>query len=334
MHQAHKLEYWSGRCVLVTGATGFLGGWIARTLIDRGANVVLFARNWNLGSPVLNEDYRRRAHLVAGDIASRADVAEAMGAWPVEVVFHMASLSTVGAARERPLEAFNTNVMGTANVLEACRASAMLPRVIVASSAGAYRTTDVTVPIEEGSALEAFSPYEASKLCADIVSRCYARTFGLPVCVTRSQNVYGPGDCTWSRLVPGTVRAVLRGERPVIRSDGKPVRDYLYVDDCVGAHLRLAEAMQDPALHGLAFNLSSERPRSVLEMVREICLALGRPDLDPDVRSDSPGGPAALWCSSRLARERLGWQAEVDLREGLKRTAAWYRDFFARGFPS
>jgi CDP-glucose 4,6-dehydratase len=244
-------------------------------------------------------------------------------------VFHLGAQTLVRAARRDPVGTFEANVRGTWNVLDVARRQRdLVQRVVVASSDKAYGSSD-SLPYTEDHPLAGTQPYEASKACADIVARSFGQSYGLPIAVARCGNIYGPGDLNWSRLVPGTIRSLLRGEQPVIRSDGTPLRDHLYVDDAVDAYMALADAADHEAKDGVAFNFSDECPRSVLEIYRSVCVAAGHPDVQPRIESGADDEIPAQHLSSRRAREELGWATRVSLDEGLAATVDWYRANFA-----
>ncbi|GLC26695.1 NAD-dependent epimerase/dehydratase family protein [Roseisolibacter agri] len=319
--------FWRDRPTLVTGATGLLGGWLVRALVDAGADVVCLVRDWVPASAVLGGDLAHRVRVVRGEIQDQALVERTLGEYEIDCVFHLAAQTVVGTANRNPVSTFDSNVRGTWTVLEACRRSPLVRAVVFASSDKAYGAHD-TLPYAEDAALQGRHPYDVSKSCADLIAQSYAATYGTPVAITRCGNFYGGGDLNWNRLVPGTVRSVLRGERPVIRSDGTLVRDYFYVEDGVAAYLELAEALRArPELAGEAFNFSNELQVTVLDMTRRILEALGS-DLEPDVRDEARHEIPHQWLSAEKARRVLGWRPHYTLDEGMARTVAWYREFF------
>ena len=314
---------------VVTGAHGFAGAWLVRSLIERGDRV----RGFDLPEPRLDEGGVRTSGLallgiegeveeLVGDLRSAEDVARAVRG--ADTVFHLGAQTLVGPARGAPRETFEVNVTGTWNVLEACRAEGPR-RVVVASSDKAYGES-ADLPYREDFPLRGRFPYEASKAAADVIARSYWPSFGLPVAVTRFAKLYGGGDLNFSRLVPEVVTAVIDGRRPVIRSDGTPERDFLYIEDAVRAYLEIADALDDGVARGGAYNAGSGRPQPVAEIVRLIGEVAGL-EVDPEFRgSGNPEGEIdRQYVDSTKLREATGWQAEVDLREGLARTVEWYR---------
>jgi len=268
---------------------------------------------------------------VSGRLEDLDTVERAVLAHDVDTIFHLGAQTIVGAARRAPVATLETNVRGTWNVLEAARRHAgLVTRVIVASSDKAYGEVD-DLPYREDMPLLGREPYEVSKACADLVTQGYAHSYGLPAAIVRCGNIYGPGDLNWSRIVPGTVRALFHGTQPVIRSDGTLMRDYLHVDDVVDGYLAIAQALRDPAVAGEAYNLSDESPLSVLEMYDAVCEAAGCAGTVPRVLGEHVGEIHDQYLSSEKARETLGWKPRVGLTEGLRRTVAWYRAYFASG---
>lgn len=323
---------WAGRTVLVTGAAGFLGGWLCLGLLERGARVVALVRDEAPGGRF--SEAISRCTLVRGRLEDFETLERACFQYEPEAIFHLGAQALVGTALRNPLETLESNVRGTWNVLEAARRAGN-PRVIAASSDKAYGSHREGL-YREDSVLDGVFPYDVSKTCADLLCRSYARTYGSNVAVTRCGNFFGGGDLNWSRLVPGTVRAALAGERPKLRSDGSYVRDYLYIEDAASAYLHLAEALERrPELRGEAFNFSFESPLTVRGLVERVLDHCGRTDLDPEIL-DLPEARYEIpeqRLSAERARRELGWAPEVGLEEGLARTVAWYRGFLGNRSP-
>jgi CDP-glucose 4,6-dehydratase len=313
-----------GRAVLVTGAYGLLGSWLVKALLELGANVVALRRD----EPTLTSlgllGLEREVDVVHGDVAHHGLLDRVLGEYDVDSVFHLAAQTQVGTANRSPVPTFETNVRGTWLLLEACRRHGT-ERVIVASSDKAYGAQS-QLPYREEQPLLARYPYDVSKAAADLIARSYWHTFALPVAVTRVANLYGGGDVNRSRLVPEAVSAALAGRRPVIRSDGSPQRDFLYVEDAVAAYLAVWDALGSPAARGEAFNAGSGAPRRVADVVELICRLAGA-SVRPDVRGDgTPEGEIdRQYVDSAKLRELTGWGPEVPLEEGLARTIEWYR---------
>jgi CDP-glucose 4,6-dehydratase len=319
-------DFWSDRPVLLTGATGLLGGWLCRSLVDAGASVVCLIRDWVPHSSFQRGPDPSRVTIVTGTIQDTALVERVLGEYEIDTVFHLAAQTTVGVANRNPISTFESNIQGTWSVLEACRRSPLVQQIVIASSDKAYGDQDL-LPYDETTPLEGRHPYDVSKSCADLIAQSYANTYQLPVCITRCGNFYGGGDLNWSRIVPGTIRSVVRGQRPVIRSDGKFIRDYFYIEDGVHAYMELAEALAvDRTLIGEAFNFSNELQITVLDLVEKI-LDLMESHLKPDVRNEASGEIRNQYLSAEKARERLKWSPSFSIDEGLVRTIAWYEEY-------
>jgi CDP-glucose 4,6-dehydratase len=319
--------FWLDRPTLVTGGTGLVGGWLVRRLVAEHAEVICLVRDWVPCSQLLCGDLAERVTLVRGDVRDQAVLERVLGEYEVDTVMHLAAQTTVPVANRNPVSTFETNIGGTWALLEACRRSPLVRQVVVASSDKAYGAQD-RLPYDEATPLEGRHPYDVSKSCADLIAQAYATSFALPVAVTRCGNLFGGGDLNWNRIVPGTVRSVIRGTRPVIRSDGRLVRDYFYVEDCAAAYVLLAERLAaDRGLAGEAFNFSNERELTVLDLASRIVAAMGS-DLELDVRNEASNEIGRQTLSAAKARRVLGWGPLFDLDEGLRRTIAWYREYF------
>jgi CDP-glucose 4,6-dehydratase len=321
--------FWQDRSVLVTGATGLLGSWMTRALADAGANVVCLVRDQVPRSELVRSGTIHRVSVARGDLDDYATVLRVVNEYEVETVFHLGAQTIVGTASRSALSTFEANIRGTWHLLEACRAcAAKVKRVVVASSDKAYGAHP-TLPYTEEAPLQGRFPYDVSKSCADLIATSYFETHRLPVGITRCGNLYGGGDLNWSRIVPGTIRSVLRGERPVIRSDGRYVRDYFYVEEAVAAYLEFAERMDDPALHGQAFNFGTETPLTVVAVVEKILAAMGASELTPIVKNEATHEIREQYLDCAKARTRLGWRARFPMERGLPPTIEWYRSFLA-----
>lgn len=314
----------AGSSVLVTGAQGFVGCWLAERLLDADARVVVPRRDVEPTARFLADGIQDRCVVVPADVEDRAALVRVLNEHGVDTVFHLAAQTIVGTANRSPLATFEANVRGTYVLLDACRELGSVERIVVASSDKAYGSHD-ELPYREDMALQPRYPYDVSKACADMVARSFAATYDMPVAVTRLANVYGGGDLNWSRIVPDSCRALARGEAPVIRSDGSPERDYIHVDDAVDAYLAVAGSLDRPPLRGRAWNAGSGAPLSVRALVERLIAAAGA-DVEPDVRGD--GVPAGeidrQYLDSTAIREQLGWRPAVALDDGLRRTYEWY----------
>jgi CDP-glucose 4,6-dehydratase len=321
---------WKGRSVLVTGATGLVGSWLVPRLLSLDARVSVLVRDWDPESELIRSGAVQKCRVVSGHLEEAADVERAIVDHEIDTVFHLGAQTLVGTALRSPLATFEANVRGTWNLLEACRRQrGLVQRILVASSDKAYGTAPV-LPYTEEMPLRGEHPYDVSKSCTDLISRTYAVTYGLPVTVARCGNIYGGGDLNWSRIVPGTIRSVLLGERPVLRSDGTFIRDYLLVDDVVDAYLLLAEGAARDGVKGEAFNFSPERPLTVLEITHALLVLLGRTDLQPMVLNEARAEIHDQYLDSSKARSVLGWAPRFTLDEGLAITIVWYRAFLGK----
>lgn len=321
-----KKKFWRDRPVLVTGASGFLGGWLVRCLIEVGADIVCPVRDWVPGSQLIGGGLTEKVNLVRGDITDQALLERIIGEYEVKTIFHLAAQTIVPIANRNPVSTFESNIRGTWSLLEACRRSPKIEQVIVASSDKAYGIQE-SLPYQEEMPLRGTFPYDVSKSCSDLVSHCYFATYGVPVAVTRCGNFYGGGDLNWNRIVPGTIRSVLRGERPVVRSDGQFIRDYFYIEDGAAAYMLLAEKMAlKPKLAGEAFNFSNEIQLTVLQLVEKILEVMGS-ELEPDIKGEVVHEIRHQYLSAEKARRVLGWKPLFSVDEALARTVAWYRGF-------
>lgn len=321
-------KFWRGRSVLVTGSCGFLGRWMVKELRERGAFVVGLMRDLP-GGPLAS--FHKNAEpdfIVRGQLEDYECLLRALNEYEVETVLHLAAQPIVGIAYRNPRSTFEANIRGTWNLLEACREVSSVKRIVIASSDKAYGNAE-RLPYDESMPLMGRHPYDVSKSCADMIAQTYHETYRLPVCITRAANFYGGGDLNFSRIIPGTIRSVLNGERPVLRSDGTMIRDYIYVRDVVGAYLLLAEAMDDKKFWGQAYNFSLESQLSVLDVTNKILEVMGRTDLEPVILNEAKAEiPVQYLCAARARRE-LGWSPKFSMQDGLKETVDWYRAYLA-----
>ncbi|HXA03649.1 MAG TPA: GDP-mannose 4,6-dehydratase, partial [Bryobacteraceae bacterium] len=318
-------SFWRDRSVFVTGATGLLGSWLVKQLLEAGSNVVCLVRDWVPQSELLRSRRIEQVNTVRGDITDRNLIERVLGEYEVEIVFHLAAQTIVGIANRNPVSTFSTNIEGTWNLLEACRRSPKVLSIVVASSDKAYGDQE-HLPYNETMPLQGRHPYDVSKSCADLIAQTYAVSYNLPVAITRCGNFYGGGDLNWNRVVPGTIRSIVRGERPVVRSDGNFVRDYFYIEDGAAAYMLLAERLASYAvLRGQAFNFSNESQVSVLDLV-ELILRKMKSSLRPDVLNQASNEIRHQFLSAERARTMLNWQPQFTLDSGLDRTLAWYRE--------
>ncbi|HVE47727.1 MAG TPA: NAD-dependent epimerase/dehydratase family protein [Acidimicrobiales bacterium] len=319
---------WTGKRALVTGATGMVGSWLCRRLLDEGAQVVALVRDADPQSELVRSGTLAQVGVVSGRIEDYRTVERAINDHEVDTVFHLAAQTIVGAAVRSPLPTLEANVMGTCNVLEAARAhQGLVRRVVVASSDKAYGPQK-ELPYTEDTPLVGRSPYEVSKSAADLITQAYHSTFAVPAAIARCGNIFGGGDLNWSRIVPGSVRALYHGDPMVIRSDGLFLRDYIFVEDVVDAYLVLAELLADEEVAGRAFNFSGEAPLTVLAMYDAVCRALAVPRPEPVVLGGAADEIRDQYLDSSLSRNVLGWRPRHSLESGLDLTVRWYLDLF------
>jgi CDP-glucose 4,6-dehydratase len=324
-------HYWAEKRALVTGATGIVGSWLVKSLLGRGASVVTLVRDADPQSELYRSGDVQRTTVVTGALEDFWTVERAINEHDVDTVFHLGAQTIVNTAHRFPLPTFEANIRGTYHVLEACRLHAgLVRRLVVASSDKAYGDQP-SLPYTEDSPLLGSHPYDVSKSCADLLARSYFHTYGLAVAITRCGNVYGGGDLNWSRIVPGTIRSLLRGERPVVRSDGTLVRDYIYVEDVVEAYLVTAESIDTRGVAGEALNFSAGSAVTVSEIVAALQKLTGRTDLAPVVLGQARGEIRRQTLSCEKARRVLGWSHRYSLEDGLRPTLEWYARLLGSG---
>ena len=321
-----KSSFWLDRPTFVTGATGLVGSWLVKRLVEAGADVVCLVRDWVPQSELVRTEVLEKVKIVRGDIRDQTVLERALGEYEIDTVMHLAAQTIVTIANRNPISTFESNIAGTWNLMEACRRSPKVRQIVVASSDKAYGDQQV-LPYSESTPLQGQHPYDVSKSCADLIAKTYAVSYDLPVAITRCGNFYGGGDLNWNRIIPGTIRSVLRGQRPVIRSNGKYVRDYFYVEDGAAAYMLLAEKLAgQPALRGEAFNFSNEIQVTVNEIVEEVLLQINS-TLKPDIRNEVSNEILHQYLSAEKARTLLNWSPLYNLSEALKLTIEWYKNF-------
>lgn len=318
-------NFWQDRPTFVTGGTGLVGSWLIQRLVQAGADVVCLVRDWVPQSELVRAGTIEKVKVVRGDVRDRDMLERALGEFEIDTVIHLAAQTIVTIANRNPISTFETNIAGTWNLLEACRRSPKVRQIVMASSDKAYGDQEI-LPYNEETPLQGQHPYDVSKSAADLIATTYAKSYDLPVAITRCGNFYGGGDLNWNRIIPGTIRSVLRGLRPIIRSDGKYVRDYFYVEDGAAAYMLLAEQLAArPELRGQAFNFSNEIQVTVSQIVAQI-LNLMESKLEPDVRNEANNEILHQYLSAEKARKLLNWTPLFNLDEGLKRTIQWYKN--------
>ncbi|MFC1522198.1 NAD-dependent epimerase/dehydratase family protein [Elusimicrobiota bacterium] len=317
---------WRDKNVLVTGGAGFLGGWLVDALVDLGANVVCVIRDKVPQSHFFQTRLDNRSSIVHGDINDYLLLERTMAEYEVEIVLHMAAQALVTVAENDPFSTFESNIKGTWTVLEACRRNPTVKRIVVASSDKAYGEMGKASYREDTALLGAEFPYDVSKACADLIAQSYFKTYKLPVAITRCGNLFGGGDLNFNRIIPGTIRSALRGERPILRSSGKYLRDYFYVKDAVSAILKLAENMKKKQFHGEAFNFSSNTNKTVLQIVGEL-MDITNKNLKPIILNKAEHEIKRQSLSTGKAQKHLKWKPVFNFRQALEETVQWYREF-------
>jgi CDP-glucose 4,6-dehydratase len=321
---------WKQNRVLVTGATGIVGSWLVKRLLREGAYVVTLIRDWDPQSELIRSGDVYRTSVVSGALEDFGTLERAINEHEIDTVFHLGAQTIVGTALRNPLPTFEANIRGTYNLLDVCRIHrSLVKRVVVASSDKAYGDVE-TLPYTEEMPPNGQHPYDVSKSCADLIATAYAHTYDLPVTVARCGNIYGGGDLNWSRIVPGTIRSVLNNQRPLLRSDGKYVRDYIYVVDVVEGYLSLAEKSSEENIRGEAFNFSNETRMSVLEITRKVQESMGRTDLEPIILNQAKAEIKDQYLDSSKAKRLLHWRPRCGLDQGLSETIGWYKKFFSQ----
>lgn len=319
-------SFWKNRTAFVTGAAGFVGAHVTRMLVEQGATVVCLQRDAIRINPLDLFDLRSRVTTVTGSIEDLSLMQRILNEYEIEAVFHLAAQAIVGVANRSPISTFETNIRGTYMLLEACRLVPTVKRVVVASSDKAYGSHQ-ELPYTEEHPLHGLYPYDASKACTDIIARSFALSYQLPVAVSRFANIYGPGDLNLSRIVPGTLLSLLRGEAPIIRSDGTPIREFVHVEDVARGYLLLAEQIDQT--RGEAFNFGADSPISILDFVNLMIRVAGLEGrLSPQIllKEKIDREIDAQYLSAHKASSRLGWNEAISLEAGLRLTLDWYRD--------
>ncbi len=319
-------KFWQDRRIFVTGASGLVGGWLVEELLANQADVVILLRDWVPGSKLITSKLLEKATIVRGDLSDPKNLERILAEYEIQSVIHLAAQTIVPIANKNPLSTFESNIAGTWNLLEASRSIKTIQSIVIASSDKAYGDVSF-LPYKEDMPLCAIYPYDVSKACADLISVSYAKTFEMPIAITRCGNFFGGGDLNWNRIIPGTIRAIIRGQAPIIRSDGTLVRDYIYVEDAVSAYMTLTKALSlNKITTGEAFNFSNETRCNVLEITKTIINIFGS-NLEPIIGGHNHGEIQAQYLDSTKARKMLNWIPKYGLEEGLKKTISWYKNY-------
>jgi CDP-glucose 4,6-dehydratase len=319
---------WEDKKVLITGATGMVGSWLAKNLIKRKAVVVALVRDIDYRTEFYRSGDYLESHIVNGSLEDFSTTERAINEYEIDTVFHFGAQTIVGAGYREPLQTFESNIRGTYNILESCRRHKdLVKRIVIASSDKAYGISD-KLPYTEDMPLKGSHPYDVSKTCTDLLAQTYFHTYELPVAIARCGNIYGGGDLNWSRIVPGTIRSLLNNQRPVIRSDGKYIREYIYINDVIEAYLQLAESANKKGVSGEAFNFSTESRMTVIEIMNAIREIMGKNELEPEILNQSLKEIPEQSLSAKKAHDVLGWYSNYDMNKGMSETIDWYKKFF------
>lgn len=320
-------SFWLDRRVFVTGGSGLVGGYLIEELIHQKADVIVLLRDQVQGSKLFDHNILRHITIIKGDLDDPKKLERILAEYEIESVIHLAAQTLVPIANKNPLSTFESNIRGTWNLLEACRQISSIKSIVVASSDKAYGQSE-TLPYTEELPLKAVYPYDVSKACTDMIALSYAKTFNMPIAITRCGNFFGGGDLNWNRLIPGTIRSILKNQQPVIRSDGTLIRDYIYVEDAVSAYMTLTKALTlNPLLKGEAFNFSNESQKTALEIVNLILNEMNS-DLSPVIGGKNDLEIPSQYLDATKAKTMLSWSPQYGLEEGLQKTISWYVDFF------
>ena len=319
---------WEGKKVLVTGATGLVGSWLVKALLKRKSIIVALVRDIDYQTEFYRSGDYLQTNIVNGSLENFSTVERAINEYEVDTIFHLGAQTIVGAAYREPLQTFESNIRGTYHILEACRRhQEFVKEIVVASSDKAYGIAD-KLPYTEDMPLKGSHPYDVSKSCTDLLAQTYSYTYNLPIAIARCGNIYGGGDLNWSRIIPGTILSLLNNKRPVIRSNGKYIRDYIYVKDIVDAYISLAESITKKNISGEAFNFSNESRMTVIEIVNKIRSIMGKEDLEPQILNLNLKEIPEQSLSAEKAHEILGWYSKYDLEKGIFETVDWYKTYF------
>jgi len=322
-----KRTFWLDPLTFSTGGTGLVGSWLVRRLVAAGADLVCLIRDWVPQSELVRTGTLNHVKVVRGDICDRAMLERVLGEYEIDTVIHLAAQTIVTIANSNPISTFESNINGTWNLLEASRRSPKVKQIVVASSDKVYGDQK-ELPYREDMPLRGQHPYDVSKSCGDLIAHMYAVSYGLPVVITRCGNFYGGGDLNWNRIIPGTIRSVLRGQNPIIRSNGNHIRDYFYVEDGAAAYMHLAEYLAiNPNIKGEAFNFSNELQMTVSQIVEKILSSMGS-NLQAEIRDEARNEILHQYLSAEKARTQLRWKPLFDFEHGLRQTIDWYEDFF------
>lgn len=322
------MSFWKEKNVMVTGADGFIGSWLANELVSKGSNVLTILRDIKKESNMDVLGIKDKVNIIHGDIIDFNTIARGFNEYDIEICFHLAAQAIVGSANKSPLSTFESNIKGTWNLLEACRLNHSVKRIVIASSDKAYGQQK-KLPYTEDSPLLGFYPYDASKACADILAKSYFKSYNLPLAITRNANTYGPADMNSSRLIPDIIISLLKNKQPIIRSDGTPERDYMYIKDAICAYLTLAENLQRDDVVGQAYNFGTGNPISVLDLYKKIIYIIGK-DIQPKILGKASNEIDRQFLAIEKVKETFGWLPKISLEKGLSETVEWYKEYIKK----
>ena len=318
-----------GKNVFVTGASGIVGYWLTDYLHSIGAEVTIYMRDFVPKSSLIKSNIFSSVNVVTGQLEDYLNIKRALNEYETEIVFHLGAQTIVETANRSPLGTFNSNIVGTWNVIEACRNSKLVNGIVVASSDKAYGSSK-KLPYTEDMPLAGEYPYDVSKSCSDLIAQSYAHTYSMPIAIARCGNTYGGNDLNFNRIVPGTIKSLLHNQQPVIRSDGTFKRDYIYVKDVVSSYIALAENLHRKEIQGQSFNFGNDKPVKVIEIVKLIQSLMKKESIKPSILNKAKGEIKEQYLNSKKARRLLNWSPRYTLGNGLKETIEWYRNFFKK----
>ena len=327
MENSVAKPFWKDKNVFITGPTGLLGPWLIKELLRQEANIFVLIRELVPNSSFFKDELDKKVTVILGDLLDLSLLQRILNEYSIDSVFHLGAQAIVGIANRSPISTFKSNIEGTWNLLESCRLSPWVKRIVVASSDKAYGDQKI-LPYKEDAPLQGKHPYDVSKSCTDLISQTYFHTYGLPVCITRCGNFFGGGDFHLNRIIPGTIKSILNGERPIIRSNGLFIRDYIYVKDVVDAYLTVAEKMDNDSVVGEAFNFSTDKAFNVIEIVSLIAELMGASHLKPIIENRASNEILDQHLCSKKSRDILDWFAKYGVERGLKETIDWYKKFY------
>ncbi len=319
-----RINFWKNKNVFITGADGFIGGWLTKYLVELKSNVYVIVRDLKTKNALDIHDLKNKVTIIQGDITDFQLIKRILNEYKIDTIFHLAAQALVEIANKSPLSTFESNIKGTWTILEATRELRNIPRIIVASSDKAYGEQK-NLPYTEDQKLNGLYPYDASKACADIISRSYSKSYNLPIAVTRNANTYGGGDLNKKRIIPDTIISILKGDDLIIRSDGTPERDYMYIKDAVDCYLTLAENLDKEEIKGNAFNFGTQTPVSVMDVVKEIINISGI-YIKPRIEGKATNEIDRQYLCIEKVKKLLKWEPKYSLKQGLKETYEWYKE--------